>query len=214
MACAKDEKPRHRVEITKGFWLGQTEVTVEAYQRFAKAKSRKMPNSPVFNLGWKKTNHSIVNIVLSDARAYCAWAVDGRLPSEAEWEYAARGGEDEIYPWGEKMPSCQKAAQNGAKFLGCGQPGSEPVASYGASNKLYDMAGNVWEWCEDSWHASYLNAPKDGSAWMQGTSDLGVFRGGSWRNNKANLRVSSRGNVDTEYRNNNVGFRCVHSSLP
>jgi formylglycine-generating enzyme len=89
-----DEKPRHRVRITKGFWLSVTPVTVAAYKRFVGERSQfKMPPPPDFNPDWSKPDHPIVRVSWDEAKAYCEWT-GGRLPTEAQWEYAARGGQD------------------------------------------------------------------------------------------------------------------------
>lgn len=89
--CSRDEKPTHQVTISKGFWMGQTLVTVAAYKRFSAATGQPMPPAPSFNSGWGHESMPIVNVNWDEAKAYCQWA-GGRVPTEAEWEYAARGG--------------------------------------------------------------------------------------------------------------------------
>ena len=99
-----DEKPRHPVQISRGFWLGRTPVTVAAYRRFTAARKLAMPRPPKDNPNWAEHQYPIVNVTWARAREYSAW-IGGRLPTEAQWEYAARGGVDgKIYPWGDTIP--------------------------------------------------------------------------------------------------------------
>jgi formylglycine-generating enzyme required for sulfatase activity len=197
--CDEDEKPSHRVTITKGFWIGQTEVTVGAYKRFVAATGRRMPPAPNFNSGWANENMPIVNVSWDDAREYCTWA-GGRLPTEAEWEYAARGGStearygniDEI-AWHENNSGTRPhdVAQKRANDFG-----------------LFDVLGNVWEWVND-WHDDeyYQNSPsQDPPGPTSGQAH--VLRGGSWLDPPWAVRVSSRSWGELAVRNIDFGFRC------
>ena len=202
------EKPRHRVEITKGFWMSRTPVTVVAYKRFVEATSHKMPEAPSFNASWGKEDHPIVNVSWHEAAAYCEWA-DGRLPTDAEWEYAARGGkEDLIYPWGNKISS-QNAKYNSTD-------GTAPVGSYPANGfGLHDMAGNVWEWCLD-WFTTgyYASSP---SRDPQGPSEKGRLRGlrgGSWFVSPVDQRSSVRYGIRPGVWVHYIGFRCAREVSP
>ena len=164
--CDVIEDPRHRVTITKGFWMSRTEVTVRAYKRFARKTKRKMPPKPRvtafdslslgaksiadrFEFGpGKKEDRPIVNVTWEEAQAFCSHSA-GRLPSEAEWEYAARGGKEGlVYPWGDTL-SHEYANYGGA--TGSDQwRYTAPVASFPPTGfGLYDVIGNVWEWCAD-----------------------------------------------------------------
>jgi formylglycine-generating enzyme required for sulfatase activity len=197
--CSDEEKPAHRVTLTRGFWIGQTDVTVGAYKRFAGATGREMPGAPNFNGAWANENMPIVNASWNEAHDYCAWA-GGRLPTEAEWEYAARGGDaQERYgnigdiAWYSKNSQGQvhEVAQLHANKFG-----------------LYDMLGNVWEWVND-WYGPgyYQNSPsQDPSGPTSGSKRL--MRGGSWSNYPGNIRVSYRSSDDPAMGNAYVGFRC------
>ena len=154
--CADDEIPPHQVTITKGFWMGQTEVTVGAYKRFTGATGRQMPPAPNFNRGWANENMPIVNVTWFDAQDYCGWA-GGRLPTEAEWEYAARG---EVP--GHAMGRLAKSPG----MIGNSGRHTHPVGQKRANGfGLYDMLGNVVKWVND-WYLEdyYQNSPSQDPA--------------------------------------------------
>ena len=201
------EKPRHRVEITKAFWMSSTAVTVAAYKRFVEATSHQIPKAPRFNPNWEKDDHPIVRVNWHDAEAYCEWA-GGRLPTEAEWEYAARGGkEDLIYPWGNELSS-----QN-AKYDS--RDGTAPVGSYPANGfGLYDMTGNVWEWVADWYEENYyVSSPaRDPEGPSAGRGR--VLRGGAWDIVPVYLRASYRCGVGPVSWWNDIGFRCAREVFP
>lgn len=187
--CDADENPRHEVSISRGFWIGKTEVTAAAYQRMVPVVGQREPMRPV------------AKVACADAVAFCQWT-GGRLPTEAEWEYAARGGLDgKKYPWGDSI-------SNGDARFGWG--GAAPVASFPANNfGLHDVAGNVWEWVAD-WHGDgyYASSPSADPAGPS-TGSLRVVRGGSWKDAPMFLRVSNRAWYVPNIQNSTVGFRCV-----
>lgn len=203
--CKKDEEPAHQVDVTKGFWMGQAEVTVGAYKRFAAATGRQMPPEPdhygrLFNPGWANEAMPIVNVTWDDAQAYCRWA-GGRLPTEAEWEYAARGGSMEAR-YGPIDDIAWYSFNNGA--------GAHEVAQKRANGfGLFDVLGNVWEWVGDWYREDYYQdcSPQDPSGPFTGQKR--VLRGGSWLNTYEFVRLSTRGSCHPALANNNVGLRCV-----
>jgi formylglycine-generating enzyme required for sulfatase activity len=140
----------------------------------------------------------------NQAKTFSAW-VGGRLPSEAEWEYAARSaGKDRKYPWGDEDATCERAV-----ISGCGSA-TAPVCSKPAGNTqqgLCDMAGNAWEWVQDWYHGSYNGAPTDGSAWESPTGSYRVGRGGSWNYPADIARSAYRGSLVPGFRNYYLGFR-------
>jgi sulfatase modifying factor 1 len=209
-----DEKPRHRVRIAQGLWLGATPVTVAAYKRFVGERPRfKMPSPPDFNPDWSKTDHPIVRVTWDEAKAYCEWA-GGRLPTEAESEYAARGGKDGLkYPWGNQI------TPENANYSGSTWKGTSPVRSYAANAwGLYDMAGNVWEWVADWYDENYYaTLPSEGPAEDPRGPQSGkarVLRGGSFGNVSRNLRAANRNWNEPDFRDYYIGFRCVREVVP
>lgn len=212
--CDPAQLASREITLQQGFWLGRTEVTVGAYKAFARETATRLPDAPPFNEGWQKDDHPVVSVTWDDARAFCAWA-GSRLPSEAEWEYAARGGHpDWFHPWGNESPACAPGAPNGARFddgAACRKAGTERVGAYGPNGfGLHDIAGNAWEWCADEWNANYSDAPSDGSAFEEGSAaSRRVLRGGSWVNGADYLRVSIRSRWYQNRGRDFIGFRCA-----
>ena len=181
--CFDQEKPPHQVKITEGFWIGQTEVTVAAYKRFAAGTGRPMAPEPIFNLDWKDEQTPIVNVSWDDAQAYCTWA-GGRLPTEAEWEYAARAGNTEA----RYGPVDEVAWYYANSELRTHPVGEKRANGFG----LYDMLGNVWEWVNDWYDEGYYkySPSQDPSGPASGLQH--VLRGGSWGSLPRYARVSVR----------------------
>jgi formylglycine-generating enzyme required for sulfatase activity len=199
------ESPAHAVTISKGFWLGKTPVTVGAYKKFAAAKTLAMPPADLTNPGWKAENHPMVNMGWNDAVSYCAWA-SGRLPTEAEWEYAARGGSTAAR-YGELDAVAWYKANSAA---GRGGPGTHPVATKQANGfGLYDMLGNVEEWTSDWYDAGYYAQSPAADPQGPATGKYRVQRGGSWFDMAANIRVSQRNPEAVGNKYDWFGLRCV-----
>jgi formylglycine-generating enzyme required for sulfatase activity len=223
----ENEQPVHLVIIRKPFSIGVTEVTFEQYGAFCDTTGRALP----FDAGWSKGSRPVINVHWEDARAYARWmgAMQSkacRLPSEAEWEYAARAGTRTEYA----LPApdgSDDIAGHDRPLASCADCGSEwglnstarstaPVAQFPANAwGLYDMHGNVFEWVEDCWHHSYEGAPDDGKPWLEekgGLCSLRVLRGGSWGYDRAYSRSAFRFWNSPFDRSNNIGFRVVCSS--
>jgi formylglycine-generating enzyme required for sulfatase activity len=219
----------HQVTITKGFWLGQTEVTVGAYKRFAAATGRQMPPEPnysgrLLNAGWGNEAMPIVNVTWDDAQAYCVWA-GGRLPTEAEWEYAARAGSTAARygPLGEiawfadnsgrqRLDGKRIWEEDNANFSkrlnengnGMHEVGQKRANAFG----LYDMLGNVFEWVNDRFDPNYYqNSPSQDPAGPASGGDR-IVRGGSWDSTMYLVRASLRFNLVPAWRDCVFGFRC------
>jgi len=208
--CDDDEKPVAGVRITKGFWMGQTEVTVEAYRRFASAKGIGMPPGTDLNPGWKDGTQPIVNVSWDDAKRYCEEGAKGRLPTEAEWEYAARAGST-ASRYGELDKIAWHSGNSSRRI--------HPVEKKEKNLwNLYDMLGNVWEWVADWYKSDYyqgLVTPQqkaDPKGPPSGTSR--VVRGGGWVSYPSNVRLSNRDISDQPvYRGNSLGIRCAREVI-
>ncbi|MFA5298789.1 MAG: formylglycine-generating enzyme family protein [Lutibacter sp.] len=200
-----NEQPAHSVTL-KSFKIAKTETTVAQWRAYCNATGRSMPETPSW--GWID-NHPIVNVSWQDAVAYCDWLAekmnaDYRLPTEAEWEYAARGGK---LSKGTKY-SGSRSIDN-AGWYGDNSGSKTHAVATKSPNELglYDMSGNVWEWCKD-WYGDYS---ADAQTNPQGTDSEGnrVLRGGGWYNSAAICRVARRNYFGPKYRDYYFGFRVV-----
>ncbi len=242
------EKPEHRIEITRKYWLGRYPVTNQEYAKFIEAggyesdaywseEGRKWleknkEKEPWFwrDPQWNRPNQPVVGVSWHEAEAYCRWLEEAlrarrsewapnklkvELPSEAQWEYAARGPKSKIYPWtGETEPK-----EDLTNYVNSGIGRTTPVGMYprGATPEgLLDMAGNVWEWQRDEWQDDYKKC-QDGDKDPVGKGDPSPrpLRGGSWGSHAGRLRASCRSEWFPWSREGFVGFRCcLRSSSP
>ena len=212
-----DERPVRTVTISRPIAMGRYPITFEDYDRFVSAVDAERPD----DAGWGRGRRPVINVNWHDAKAYSAWLSEQtgkayRLPSEAEWEYAARGGTETAYSWGDDI-NCRQARYGRREGGECSdsKDGTAWVGSFSASAfGLFDMHGNVWEWVEDGWHDNYEGAPSDGRAWTSG-GDGGsrVVRGGSWYSGPRFLRSAYRNWCSPSSRFT-FGFRLVQDLNP
>ncbi len=214
----RNEGPQHEVTFTRPFAVGRHAVTRGQFAAFVKATGRRAGDqwrNPGFG---QDDSHPVVNVAWDYAKAYASWLAKVtdkpyRLPSEAEWEYAARAGATTPFWWGSAITPAQ-ANYNGNRR------GTVPVDSFRPNPwGLYNVHGNVREWCEDMWHYTYGRAPSDGSAWILDAADNGhIARGGSWLSNPHKLRAAFRGgdidvyDVDGPFAE--IGFRLARTLTP
>jgi formylglycine-generating enzyme required for sulfatase activity len=199
----EDEKPVRRVHLD-AFYIDKFETTNALYERFMRATGRSAPEywtSGSFN----GASQPVVGVTWQDAEAYCAWA-GKRLPTEAEWEKAARGTAGAKYPWGEQWDAT-RANSNESKLGRTAPVGSYPsgVSPYG----VHDMAGNVWEWVADWYRKDYYQRSPVRNPTGPDSGTLRVLRGGAWYGNPFSLRTASRDGSSPGYRSSSVGFRCA-----
>jgi formylglycine-generating enzyme required for sulfatase activity len=222
---ANCERPRHWVSVPS-FAIGKYDVTFAEWDACVAdgGCNGYRPN----DWGWGRGSHPVINVSWLDAQAYVAWlnrkvraltgtstAEDGpyRLPSEAEWEYAARAGTTSARWWGDAIGT------GNANCFQCGRPwdggkGTAPVGSFPANSfGLYEMLGNVWQWTGDCWSLNYDLSPRNGTANATGDCDWRVVRGGSWFSVPRYVRAAYRERYQTDWREYYVGFR-VARSLP
>ena len=219
--CSDDELPAHRVSI-KAFELGKYEVTFEEYDLFAEATGRPTPGDE----GWGRGKRPVINVSWEDAQAYAAWLSERtgqqyRLPTEAEWEYAARAGTTTLFSTGECIHTDQANYDGNYDFNDCGANTGVYRQTTVPVNQLlpnpwglHHVHGNVWEWTQDCWHDSYNGAPVDGTAWLEGESgdcDRRVVRGGGWYSEPDFVRSAIRDRLNTDEAFNILGFRLART---
>jgi formylglycine-generating enzyme required for sulfatase activity/class 3 adenylate cyclase len=201
------EKPVRQVTV-KPFAMAKFPVSVQEWNACAAAKACGFTASG-------KDDAPVTNVSWSDARQYVAWLAETtrkpyRLPSEAEWEYAARGGTQTRYWWGDQFQPGMVNCKNCSDIPAVDQPvkvGSLKPNPFG----LFDMGGGVDQWVEDCWHKNYQGAPADGSAWIENECPSRVIRSGSWRKDSSYARTANRGSYDTNVRYPTHGFRVALS---
>ncbi|MYM62114.1 bifunctional serine/threonine-protein kinase/formylglycine-generating enzyme family protein [Pseudomaricurvus sp. HS19] len=204
--------PTRRVRLAQPFAISQYEITFADYDKFAQATKRPLPPDGQ----WGRGSRPVINVSWEDARAYAKWLRDStgrkyRLPTEAEWEYAARAGTGGDYWWqgsADGKANCRRGCNS--KFSNLFRTKTAPVGSYPANGfSIFDTAGNVAEWVEDCYQPHYLAAPRDGSAVVQNGCAEKVVRGGSIRNSAEELKSYYRDHRDGRSVYNDVGIRVV-----
>ena len=208
-----NESPQHQVTVPS-FCIGKYQVTQEQYQAI-------MGTNPAYFKGNKRP---VERVSWNDAVTFCQklsqrTKKNYRLPSEAEWEYACRAGTTTPFYFGESITPVlvnyngnyvYASAPKGQYREQTTDVGNFPPNAFG----LYDMHGNVWEWCQDDWHDNYTNAPEDGIAWINQSGDIKVMRGGSWFNSTGDCRSANRGGIERVYGEDLLGFRLTVSPPP
>jgi formylglycine-generating enzyme required for sulfatase activity len=245
------EGPEHRITFRRGFAIGRTEVTVEQFRAFVdstgyKSDAEKHGQSAVYDhfsgrltqreeITWEmdyegrkaRADEPVVHVSWNDAQAYVRWLANGtgkayRLPTEAEFEYALRGGKSTRYWWGDGSPARPAENLTGEGDISRSQRqwsthfkgytdrnwGPAPVASFGPNPfGIHDIGGNVGEWVMDCWHDTYIRAPADGSAWINPGCKLRVIRGGHWASSPEQARSAYRVSAQPDRCDARIGFR-------
>lgn len=208
-----DEQPVHRVTLN-AFYLDAYEVTVSHYAEFLHVQKPEPP------FKWHEANlntHArkpVLGVSWFDARDYCRW-VGKRLPTEAEWEFAARGSEGRTYPWGHTHPTKGHTTAGKTAWRGYDTVSHVGQLELGRTpNGIYDLAGNLWEWVADWYDSTYYQfSPRDNPAGPK-AGPLRSLRGGAWNNDSKALRSANRAGYAPDTKRNDVGFRCARDTQP
>jgi formylglycine-generating enzyme required for sulfatase activity len=215
-----DEKPAHMIHVDT-FYIDKYEVTNSMYSYCVGSGTCQRPvieegGAPRNYYGPEYSSYPVIYVSWEMARTYCETWRGARLPTEAEWEKAARGGLAEmLYPWGNEPPNCQAGARNGARYSGCSEKGTVKVGSFSPNDyQIYDMAGNLWEWVSDWYRSDYYSQAAANSPNPQGPAagEDRVLRGGSWNN--TNIQAANRGFAPPATQDNEIGFRCAKDAVP
>ncbi len=196
-----DERPAHTVTLNP-FYIDICEVTVGQYTVFLGATGRKKP--AFWHPELDRPDDPVVGVTWHDAAAYAAWA-GKRLPTEAEWEFAARGGASGTpFPWGDDPDP---------RHANFASSGIAPVKRFPANGySIHDMAGNVWEWCSDWYDATYYQVSPASNPQGPSIGTLKILRGGAWYSNEDQIRIANRYYALPDSRSFHTGFRCAKSA--
>jgi formylglycine-generating enzyme required for sulfatase activity len=210
LAEENDARPVRRVRLA-AFWLARTETTREQYARFRAATGRAEPGHWRHEL-FARPGSPVIGVTWHDAQAFCAWA-EARLPTEAEWEYAARGADGRRYPWGNEPPTPERAVFH----RDIGFAGTSPVAGAPAGASpfgLLDMAGNAFEWCADWYSADYYARAPGENPPGPAEGRQRVIRGGAWISLPDACRAGARAQYPPDAASVLIGFRVARTRVP
>ncbi len=212
----------HKVILSKPFCMDSTEVTVAAYEKCVDAGACEAARTWGVWINYpKKRDHPVNKVHWNHGKTYCEWRKQS-LPSEAQWEWAATGGDGRKWPWGDDMPGCEHAdftpgnVSGPSSNDGCHGGGTSAVGTHPKGDRIWpagrihDLSGNVWEWCLDN-HVAYEPGEKTDPVHMSLPNGARIVRGGGWNRSGRGIRVDYRGGARVDYQVPGLGFRCVRN---